>query len=87
MGLFDLLKQKMKNFLKYDLFYSNMALNENGSDLDLIALSMKIIEKRNLPYSIKVERVEGNKIFCRNSWGNHVLYIKQDDDYYLETEL
>ena len=77
----------MKNFLKYELFYSNMASNENGSDPDLIALSNEIIEKRNLPYSIKVERVEGKKIFCRNSWGNHILYIKQDNDYFLETEL
>ena len=47
----------------------------------------QIIEKRNLPYSIKVERVEGNKIFCRNSWGNHILYIRQDNNFYLETEL
>ena len=77
----------MKNFLKYDLLNSNMDSHENGSDLDLIALSNEIIEKRNLPYSIKVERIEGNKVFCRNSWGNHILYIKQDDDYYLETEL
>jgi len=77
----------MKNFLKYAEYKTHMSSNENGSDKKIQELSNEIVEKRNLPYSIKIERVEGNKIFCRNSWGNHIIYIKKDDDYFLESEL
>ncbi|UYP48236.1 hypothetical protein NEF87_004521 [Candidatus Lokiarchaeum ossiferum] len=40
-----------------------------------------IQEKRQLPYTITVEKVEGDIIFTHNQWGNSVRYQKVDDDY------
>ncbi len=60
---------------------------ENLEELSEDELAQLIMEQRNLPYTLKVERVDGNKIFSRNSWGNHILYIYKDDKFNLESEL
>ena len=54
---------------------------------ELDAMAKEISSQRNLPYSIKIEKIEGEKLFCRSSWGNHIVYIKKKDKYFLETEL
>ena len=62
-----------------------MPKNKNENEFEDIA--KEIIDGRNLPYGIVVYQVEGDKIFARNSWGSNILYIKKDDDYFLESEL
>lgn len=54
---------------------------------ELDAMAKEISSQRNLPYAIKIEKIEGEKLFCRSSWGNHIVYIKKKDKYFLETEL
>ena len=63
-----------------------MTVEENIPEVD-IKLAEEIAAKRNLPYTLKIERVDGDKIYCRNSWGSHILYIKKDENYFLESEL
>ncbi|MBN2155686.1 MAG: hypothetical protein JW776_06565 [Candidatus Lokiarchaeota archaeon] len=53
--------------------------------LDAIAKEIALV--RNLPYTLKIEKVDGNTYHCRSSWGNHITYIKKDDHYFIETEL
>jgi hypothetical protein len=57
------------------------------SEKELVAIAKEIATQRNLPYSIKIEKVEENKFWCRSSWGNHITYIKKDNKYFLESEL
>ena len=57
------------------------------SDKELVAMAKEIASQRNLPYTIKIETIEGNKLWCRSSWGNHVIYIKKDNKYFLESEV
>ena len=47
-----------------------------------------IIEKRQLPYSLTVEKVEGDLIYTHNQWGNNALYKRLEDGSYqlLENE-
>jgi len=47
----------------------------------------EILENRRLPYSIELLEVDDNKYRVRNNFGSTVVYIKQDDNYYLEEEL
>jgi hypothetical protein len=54
---------------------------------ELDVMAKEISSQRNLPYTIKIEKIEGEKLFCRSSWGNHIIYIKKKDKYFLETEL
>ena len=54
---------------------------------ELKIMSKEISTQRNLPYTIKIEKIDGEKLFCRSSWGNHVIYIKKKDKYFLESEL
>ena len=54
---------------------------------ELDAMAKEIAKLRNLPYTIKIEKIDGDKLFCRSSWGNHIIYIKKDDRYFLESEL
>ncbi len=42
--------------------------------------------KRQLPYTITVEKVEGDVIFTHNQWGNSIKYKKIDKDYEIITE-
>ena len=57
------------------------------NEQELEALGKEIAHQRNLPYTIKVEKIEGDKFWCRSSWGNHVVYVKKDNKYFLESEL
>ncbi len=54
---------------------------------ELKIMAKEISTQRNLPYTIKIEKIDGEKLFCRSSWGNHVIYIKKKDKYFLESEL
>jgi len=46
-----------------------------------------ILKNRRIPYSIELLEVDGNKYSVRNNFGSTVVYIKKDDNYYLEEEL
>ncbi|MHA1339374.1 MAG: hypothetical protein ACTSRZ_04070 [Promethearchaeota archaeon] len=48
--------------------------DQSLEELDEAFLAEAIRVKRNLPYSLKIERIKGNIIYCRNSWGNHIVY-------------
>jgi len=47
----------------------------------------EILKNRRIPYSIELLEVDDNKYTVRNNFGSTVIYIKQDDNYYLEEEL
>ena len=42
-----------------------------------------ILLKRQLPYSLTVEKVEGDLIYTHNQWGNNSLYKRLEDGSYL----
>ncbi|MFW9941742.1 MAG: hypothetical protein ACFFFT_11935 [Candidatus Thorarchaeota archaeon] len=46
-----------------------------------------ILNKRRLSYSIEILDVQGEKYTVRNNFGSTIVYIKKDDDYFLEEEL
>ncbi|MFW9880488.1 MAG: hypothetical protein ACFFG0_46055 [Candidatus Thorarchaeota archaeon] len=46
-----------------------------------------ILSKRRLPYSIELLDVQGDKYTVRNNFGSTTIYIKKNDDYFLEDEL
>ena len=46
-----------------------------------------ILKNRRIPYSIELLEVDDNKYTVRNNFGSTVVYIKQDENYYLEEEL
>ena len=46
-----------------------------------------ILNKRRLSYSIEILDVQGDKYTVRNNFGSTTVYIKKDDEYYLEEEL
>ena len=46
-----------------------------------------ILNKRRLSYSIEILDVQGNKYTVRNNFGSTMVYIKKDNDYFLEEEL
>jgi hypothetical protein len=54
---------------------------------ELDTMAKTIMNQRNLPYTIKIEKIDGEKLFCRSSWGNHIVYIKKKDKYFLESEI
>ena len=45
-----------------------------------------IRKKRHLPYTISVEKIEGELIYCHNQWGTDMTYKKIDDGYELLEE-
>jgi len=47
----------------------------------------EILKDRRIPYSIELLEVDDTKYTVRNNFGSTVVYIKQDDNYYLEEEL
>lgn len=49
--------------------------SENDALADLIRIS------RQLPYTLTVEKVDGNKIYTHNTWGNSVIYVKKNDTF------
>lgn len=42
------------------------------TDYDRIADDIRV--RRQLPYTLTVEKVEGEKIYTHNIWGNSVVY-------------
>ena len=57
----------------------------NEEEVNKIAKEIAI--QRNLPYTVKIEKVEGKTYYCRSSWGNHIVYVKKKDRYFLESEV
>ena len=60
--------------------------------MDMDALEEKtiveeILKNRRIPYSIELLEVDKNKYTIRNNFGSTVVYVKKDDNYYLEEEL
>ncbi len=53
---------------------------------DLAFYEIDIQEKRKLPYTITVEKVENNIIYVHNQWGNDLKYKIVKDDYELIKE-
>ena len=49
---------------------------------DFIELEEDIRISRQLPYTLTVEKVEGNIIYARNLWGNNVKYRKLGESQY-----
>ncbi|MFW9773780.1 MAG: hypothetical protein ACFFEO_16635 [Candidatus Thorarchaeota archaeon] len=46
-----------------------------------------ILKKRRLSYSIEILDVQGDKYTVRNNFGSTIVYIKRNDDYFLESEV
>lgn len=46
-----------------------------------------IMNARRLPYSIELLDIQGDKYTVRNNFGSQIVYIKKDDQFFLETEL
>jgi hypothetical protein len=45
-------------------------------------IELDIKEKRQLPYTLSVEKIEGDKVYTRNIWGNSVVYLKKENGNY-----
>ncbi len=58
----------------------------SSEEEDFMFLADDIQEKRHLPYSVTVEKVEGDIIYVHNQWGNNVRYIKGANTYELLTD-
>jgi len=46
-----------------------------------------ILNKRRLSYSIEILDIQGDKYTVRNNFGSTIVYIKKDDQFFLESEL
>lgn len=46
-----------------------------------------ILRKRRLSHSIELLDVQGDKYTVRNNFGSTIVYIKKDNNYFLEAEL
>ncbi|MHA1234804.1 MAG: hypothetical protein ACTSQL_06930 [Promethearchaeota archaeon] len=60
--------------------------------IDMDALEEKriveeILKDRRIPYSIELLEVDDDKYTVRNNFGSTVVYVKKEDNYYLEEEL
>ncbi len=53
---------------------------------EFMFLADDIQEKRQLPYSVTVVKIEGDIIYAHNQWGNDVRYIKGANTYELLTD-
>ncbi|MHA1507896.1 MAG: hypothetical protein ACTSO6_04240 [Promethearchaeota archaeon] len=47
----------------------------------------EILKDRRIPYSIELLEVDDDKYTVRNNFGSTVVYVKKEDNYYLEEEL
>ena len=56
-------------------------------DLEEKKIVEEILKNRRIPYSIELLEVDNNKYTIRNNFGSTVVYVKKDDNYYLEEEL
>lgn len=45
-----------------------------------------IQDKRSLPYTITVEKIDGDLIYCHNQWGSDLIYKKVEAGYELQTD-
>ncbi len=45
-----------------------------------------ILKKRRLSYSIEILDVQGDRYTVRNNFGSTIVYIKKNNDYFLESE-
>jgi len=45
-----------------------------------------ILNQRKLSYSIEILDVQGDKYTVRNNFGSTIVYIKKDNNYFLEDE-
>lgn len=83
----------LKNLFKKVFFEWRIQLNiQVEHDLFMDPIEEKkiiddIIKKRHLPYSIELMDVEGDKFTVRNNFGSSIVYVKKDDEYYLESEI
>jgi len=41
-----------------------------------------IRSSRQLPFTLTVEKVDGNKVYTHNIWGNAAVYVKKDNGKY-----
>jgi len=55
--------------------------NKKLEEYDENYLAEVIRVYRNLPYTLKIERIKGNIIYCRNSWGNHLIYEYKNGNF------
>jgi hypothetical protein len=53
-----------------------------GNKEEYIEIENEIKERRQLPYTLTVEKIEGDKVYTRNIWGNSVVYLKKSDGNY-----
>lgn len=60
--------------------------DQDLSEIDEEELAKIIRSYRNLPYVLKIERVDGNNISCRNSWGNHIDYEFKDGNFFIKED-
>ncbi len=72
---------EMRNFLWFAGLPRLVELMSNKENADLIQLAEDIMTKRALPYSLIVEKVEGDEIFVRNNWGTHIKYVRKGETY------
>ena len=61
--------------------FKNMDLKEERK------IIKDIIAKRRLPYSLEIKEVQGDKIRVINNFNSEIVYIKKDNQYFLEEEL
>ncbi|MFW9824721.1 MAG: hypothetical protein ACFFE4_17395 [Candidatus Thorarchaeota archaeon] len=47
----------------------------------------EILDQRKLSYSIEILDVQGDKYTVRNNFGTTIIYVKKDNNYFLEEEL
>jgi hypothetical protein len=58
----------------------------SSEEEDFMFLADDIQEKRQLPYSVEIVKIEGDIIYTHNQWGNDVRYLKGKDVYELLTD-
>lgn len=75
---------KEANRKVFHLFF--IVLYMSYDEEDLAYLEDNIRNARQLPYTITVERVEGDIAYAKNQWGNTMKYKIVDDDYELLDE-
>jgi hypothetical protein len=47
----------------------------------------EILDQRKLSYSIEILDVQGDKYTVRNNFGTTIVYVKKDNNYFLEEEI
>lgn len=47
----------------------------------------EIIKSRRLPFSLELIDVQGDKYTVRNNFGSNIVYVKKNEEYFLEEEI